>query len=147
MTFGGHLDRCWRDALDGTDNVLGYATETDVSQQQPFLGIGRDARRRSVIFRDSDLSASVALKGQYRSSQRAHTSVSHNVCGFKGLVGQKGVSRSYLALVKIGFDRDCRVALGLDRPLHQSSELSGGTGNRVALQGSQTALNTRGGAL
>jgi hypothetical protein len=31
-TFGGDLDRCWRDALDGSANVLGYATETDVSQ-------------------------------------------------------------------------------------------------------------------
>ncbi len=72
-TFGGHLDRCWRDALDGSGNVFGYATETDISQQQPFLGIGRDARRRSVHFRDSDLSASVALKGQYRSSQHAYT--------------------------------------------------------------------------
>jgi hypothetical protein len=129
--------------LTGVVTFLANATETDVSQQQPFLGIGRDARRRSVHFWDSDLSACVALKGQYRSSQHAHTSVSHNVRGFKGLVGREGVSRSYLVLVKIGLDRDCRVALGLDRPLHQSSELSGGTGNRVALQGWQTAVNTR----
>jgi hypothetical protein len=28
--------------------------------------------------------------------------------------------------VKIGFDRDYRIALSLDRPFRQSSELSGG---------------------
>jgi len=46
--------------------------------------------------------------------------------GFKALVGREGVSRSHLVPVKIGFDRDYRIALRLDRPSRQSSELSGG---------------------
>ena len=36
------------------------------------------------------------------------------ICGFKALVGREGVNRSCLVLVKIGFDRDYRIALGLD---------------------------------
>jgi len=46
--------------------------------------------------------------------------------GFKALVGREGVSRSHLVPVKIGFNRDYGIALGLGRPFRQSSELSGG---------------------
>ena len=34
---------------------------------------------------------------------------------FKALVGREGVSHSYLVPVKIGFDRNYRIALSLDR--------------------------------
>jgi hypothetical protein len=35
-TFGGHLDRCWRDAVDGSGNVLGYATRLMYLNISPF---------------------------------------------------------------------------------------------------------------
>ena len=53
--------------------------------------------------------------------------------GFKALVGREGVSRSHLAPVKIGFNRDYRIMLSPDRPPRQSSELGGVTRNNVAI--------------
>jgi hypothetical protein len=46
--------------------------------------------------------------------------------GFRALLGREGVSRYYLVSLKTGFDRDYRIALGLDRPSRQPSQLSGG---------------------
>jgi hypothetical protein len=113
----------------------------------PFSNIGRDARRRSVHFRDSDLSTSVALKGQYRSSQHAHTSVSHNVRGFKGLVGREGVSRSYLVLMKIGPRPrlSCRARSGsTPSPVFGTERRDGEQGCSSRVAASQNLIHVKG---
>jgi len=113
----------------------------------PFPNIGRDARRRSVHFRDSDLSTSVALKGQYRSSQHAHTSVSHNVRGFKGLVGREGVSRSYLVLMKIGPRPrlSCRARSGsTPSPVFGTERRDGEQGCSSRVAASQNLIHVKG---